>query len=143
MNYAHNVSGGEIRRALGELLRGVRESGRRTLTEVAGEAGISPAHLSEVERGLKDISTDLLVAVTHALGVPAADVYLELGRRLDDARAGSAAAAWPQDPRRQLRLATASLPDDALRSLAHFSAYLTTAQQPKPRIGFVTGDRGR
>jgi transcriptional regulator with XRE-family HTH domain len=139
MKYANNVSAGEIRRALGELLRGVRESHRRTLTEVANEAGVSPAHLSEVERGLKEISTELLVAVTHALGVPVADVYVELGRKLDPERA--AASTWPEDPRRQLRLATASLPDEALRSLAHFSAFLATSQQPKPRIGFVTGQR--
>jgi transcriptional regulator with XRE-family HTH domain len=141
MVYAHNVSAAEIRRCLGEVLRGVRESHRRTLTEVAGEAGVSPAHLSEVERGLKDISTELLVAVTHALAVPVADVYVELGRKLDPERAP--ATTWPEDPRRQLRLATASLPDEALRSLAHFSAFLATAQQPKPRIGFVTGGRAQ
>jgi transcriptional regulator with XRE-family HTH domain len=141
MGYAYNVNAGDVRRTLGEVLRGVREGSRRTLTEVAGEAAISPAHLSEVERGLKDISTDLLVAVTHALGVPAADIYLELGRRLDPERAG--ATAWTQDPRRQLRIASASLPDEALRSLAHFSAYLADARQTKPRIGFITGERTR
>ena len=139
MSYAYNVSGSDVRRTLGEVLRGLRESTRRTLTEVAGEAGVSPAHLSEVERGLKDISTDLLVAVTHALGVAVADIYLELGRRLDPERTG--AAGWPQDPRRQLRIASASLPDEALRSLAHFGAFLATSQRPKPRIGFFTGDQ--
>ena len=131
-----------IRKTLGEILRTAREGARRTLTEVAREAAVSPAHLSEVERGLKDISTDLLLAVTHALGVPVADVYLELGRRLDPERA-AAAAAWPQDPRRQLRIATARLPEESLRSLAQFSAFLATTQDPKPRIGFVTGDPRR
>jgi transcriptional regulator with XRE-family HTH domain len=135
--FAHSVSSQEIRRALGEVLRRGREEGRRTLTEVAREAGISPAHLSEVERGLKDISTELLVAVAHALGLPVADVYFELGRRLDPERAR--AAALPQDPRRQIRLAAASLPEESLRSLAQFSVFLA-ASTPKPRIGFVTGD---
>src|SRR5919198_5896218 len=109
MMFADSVT---IRKTLGEILRTAREGARRTLTEVAREAAVSPAHLSEVERGLKDISTDLLLAVTHALGVPVADVYLELGRRLDPERA-AAAAAWPQDPRRQLRIATARLPEES------------------------------
>ena len=136
MSYAYNVSAIEVRRTLGEILRGLREQSRRTLTEVAREAAISPAHLSEVERGMNDISSDLLVAVTHALAIPVGAVYLELSRRLDPERA----AAWPQDPRRQLKIAAASLPDEALRSLAHFSAFLATSQPPKPRIGFVIGD---
>jgi transcriptional regulator with XRE-family HTH domain len=140
MIFAESVSSEEIRRALGDVLRRGREEGRRTLTAVAREAGISPAHLSEVERGLKDISTELLVAVTHALGLPVADVYLELGRRLDPERAR--AAALPQDPRSQIRLAVARLPDESVRSLAQFSAFLATAT-PKPRIGFVTGDPRR
>jgi hypothetical protein len=66
-----------------------------------------------------------------------ADVYFELGRRLDPERAAVRAVA--QDPRRQLRIAAASLPDDSVRSLAQFSAFLATAT-PKPRIGFVTGE---
>ena len=107
---------------------------------MAREAVFSPADLSGVERGLKDISTDLLVAVTHALALPMADVYLELGRRLDPERA--AVAGWTQDPRRQLRIATASLPEASLRSLAQFSAFLAI-HEPKPRIGFVTGDPSR
>ena|SRR5438105_4072618 len=139
MPYAYNVNATELRRTLGEILRGLRESSRRTLTEVAREAVISPAHLSEVERGLKDISSDLLIALTHALAVPIADVYLELGRRLDPERA--AATTWAHDPRRQLRRATASLPDEALRSLAHFSAFLATSQPAKPRIGFMAQEQ--
>ena len=140
MSFAHSVSSEEIRRALGETLRRAREEGRRTLTDVAREAGVSPAHLSEVERGLKDISTDLLVAVTHALSLPVADVYFELGRRLDPERA--ATQGVPQDPRRQLRIAAARLPEESVRSLAQFSAFLATAT-PKPRIGFITGDPRR
>jgi transcriptional regulator with XRE-family HTH domain len=140
MEFAHSVSSGEIRRALGDTLRRAREDGRRTLTEVAREAAISPAHLSEVERGLKDISTDLLVAVTHALALPVADVYFELGRRLDPARAESEEV--PRDPRRQLRIAAARLPEESVRSLAQFSAFLATST-PKPRIGFVTGEPRR
>ena len=48
--------------------------------------------------------------------------------------------AWPEDPPVKLRLATASLPLEALRSVADFSAYLAMSNpppKPKDRIGFM------
>ena len=72
---------------MGAVLRGHREGQGRSLGEIAGEAGCSPAYLSEVERGRKDVSTELLVAIAYALAVPIATVYIDLGRRL---------GAWPQ-----------------------------------------------
>jgi transcriptional regulator with XRE-family HTH domain len=125
-----------VRTALGAILRQHREAARRTLTEVAGEAGLSPAHLSEVERGRKEVSTEKLLAVAHALGVRPADIYSELARLLG---ADADRQAWPEDPPARLRLATASLPLEALRSVADFSAFLAMANpppRPKSRIGF-------
>ncbi len=136
MDFAHSESVEAVRRALGAVLRGRREAARRTLSEIATEAGLSPAHLSEVERGRKDISTERLLAVTHALGARPADVYADLARLLG---AGTEQRAWPEDPPVKLRLATASLPLEALRSVADFSAYLAMANpppRPKERIGF-------
>ncbi len=109
---------------------------KQRLTEVAGEAGLSPAHLSEVERGRKEVSTKRLLAVAHALGVPPADIYADLARLLG---ADSDHPGWPEDPPVKLRLATASLPLEALRSVADFSAYLAMTNpppKPKGRIGF-------
>lgn len=137
MAFAHSeLSAGDVRRALGSVLRARREAARRTLTEIAAEAGLSPAHLSEVERGRKEMSTERLLAVVHALGIRPADVYAELARLLG---APTEQPAWPEDPPVKLRLATASLPLDALRSVADFSAYLAMANpppRPKDRIGF-------
>lgn len=136
MAFAFSESAATVRRALGAVLRHRREATRRTLTEVAGEAGLSPAHLSEVERGRKEISTERLLAVAHALGAPPADIYADLARLLG---ADSERPAWPDDPPVKLRLATASLPLEALRSVADFSAYLAMANpppKPKGRIGF-------
>ena len=136
MAFAHSETAAEIRRALGAVLRGRREATRRTLSEIAAEAGLSPAHLSEVERGRKEVSIERLIAVAHALGVKPGDVYADLARRLGaEAEQGS----WPDDPPVKLRLATASLPLEALRSVADFSAYLAMANpppKPKERIGF-------
>ncbi len=143
MNFAVSETAFEIRRTLGAVLRARREAARRTLTETASEAGLSPAHLSEVERGRKEISTERLVAVAHALGIRPAEVYAEVARLLG---AEPQAHAWPEDPPVKLRLATASLPLEALRSVADFSAYLAMANpppKPKDRIGFMGPVRTR
>jgi len=136
MPFAHSESASAVRGALGAVLRGRREATRRTLTEVAAEAGLSPAHLSEVERGRKDVSTERLLAVAHALGARPAEIFADLARLLG---ADTERRAWPEDPPAKLRLATAGLPLDALRSVADFSAYLAMAHappRPRPRIGF-------
>ncbi|MDQ6720028.1 MAG: helix-turn-helix domain-containing protein [Candidatus Dormibacteraeota bacterium] len=136
MSFAYSESAQVVRAALGAVLRGRREATGRTLTEVAAEAGLSPAHLSEVERGRKEVSTERLLAVAHALGVRPADVYADLARLLG---ADPEQRSWPEDPPVKLRLATAGLPMDALRSVADFSAYLAMANPPpraRARIGF-------
>ena len=136
MAFAHSESSRHVREALGAILRGRREAAGRTLSEVAAEAGLSPAHLSEVERGRKEVSIEKLLAVSHALGLRPADVYAELARRLG---AGADQPAWPEDPPVRLRLASAALPMDALRSLADFSTFLAMANpppRPKSQIGF-------
>jgi len=136
MNFAVSESARTVRNALGAVLRQRREATRRTLTEVAAEAGLSPAHLSEVERGRKEVSTEKLLAVAHALGARPADVYADLARLLG---ADADHPAWPEDPPVKLRLATASLPLEALRSVADFSAFMAMANpppKPKAPIGF-------
>jgi XRE family transcriptional regulator, stress-response regulator len=137
MAFAYSETAHSIRQALGGILRARRLAEGRTLSEVAAEAGLSPAHLSEVERGRKEVSTERLLAVAHALNVPPAEVYADLARLLG---AGPERPAWPEDPPAKLRLATASLPLEALRSVADFSAYLAMANpppRPKAPIGFT------
>src|SRR3989449_7198337 len=119
MAFAYSESAQMVRGALGSVLRQRREAVHRTLTEVAAEAGLSPAHLSEVERGRKEVSTERLIAVAHALGVRPAEIYAQLARLLG---AQPEQHARPDDPPLKLRLATASLPLEALRSVADFSA---------------------
>jgi hypothetical protein len=65
-----------------------------------------------------------------------ADLYAALARLLG---ADSDRPVWPEDPPAKLRLATAGMPLEALRSVADFSAYLAMANPPpkaRPRIGF-------
>jgi len=138
MNYAHSEDASSIRLALGAILRRRRQEAERSLTELAEAAELSPAYLSEVERGLKDVSMERLLAIAKALEVPVADVYLDLARALGSREAMSQQRSWPDDPKMQLRIATANLRPQALRSVAHFSLYLaaTQATPPRRRIGF-------
>ncbi len=138
MPFAQSETSDVVRETLGHVLRQRREAVGRTLTEVAEAAELSPAYLSEVERGLKDVSTDRLVDLAHALGISAAEVYLDLGGELGGGSTTTEARAWPHDPRLQLRRAVATLPPAALRSVADFSVYLAMSQSgaSRRRIGF-------
>ena len=57
------------REALGRSLRTTREEQGGRLVDVAERAGISPQYLSEIERGRKEPSSEMIAAVTGALGV--------------------------------------------------------------------------
>jgi transcriptional regulator with XRE-family HTH domain len=139
MPYADSENSDSVRTALGLVIRRRREDAERSLAGLAAEAEISTAYLSEIERGLKDVSSEKLVAIARALDVPVADLYLELAQRLGSREAMQQSKSWPEDPRAQLRIATASLRPHALRSVADFSLYLATTQAspPRRRIGFT------
>ena len=62
------------RESVGRELREERLATGRRLIDVAEEAGVSPQYLSEVERGLKDPSSELLAAIAGALGLSVAEI---------------------------------------------------------------------
>ncbi|WP_336083118.1 helix-turn-helix domain-containing protein [Nocardia sp. SSK8] len=62
------------REALGEHLRALRQGQRSTLVDTAGRAGISPQYLSEVERGRKEPSSEMIAALAGALGTSVGDL---------------------------------------------------------------------
>ncbi|UNX55934.1 helix-turn-helix domain-containing protein [Georgenia sp. TF02-10] len=59
-----------LRRELGDVLRDARQRQGRTLREVSSAARVSLGYLSEVERGQKEASSELLAAICEALNVP-------------------------------------------------------------------------
>jgi transcriptional regulator with XRE-family HTH domain len=63
-----------LRTQLGNTLRGHRQSQRRTLRDVSGRARVSLGYLSEVERGQKEASSELLAAICAALDLPLSTV---------------------------------------------------------------------
>lgn len=63
-----------LRELLGESLRELRIADARTLREVSARARVSLGYLSEVERGQKEASSELLNSICEALGVQLEDV---------------------------------------------------------------------
>ncbi|NES16572.1 MULTISPECIES: helix-turn-helix domain-containing protein [Micromonospora] len=66
-----------LRRVIGGVLRRVRLRQGRTLREVALAAGVSLPYLSEVERGRKEASSEVLAAICRALGIHLSDLLEE------------------------------------------------------------------
>ena len=67
-----------LRRLLGDVLRQRRQRQGRTLREVSADARVSLGYLSEVERGQKEASSELLAAICTALEAPLSDVLREV-----------------------------------------------------------------
>jgi len=65
-----------LRSVLGEALRRARLEQGRTLADVANAARISMPYLSEVERGRKEVSSEVLAALCDALGIDLADLLV-------------------------------------------------------------------
>jgi len=70
------------REAVGRELRTERQASERTLADVAEQAGVSIQYLSEVERGLKEPSSEVLGAVAGALGLRLVDLTTRVARSL-------------------------------------------------------------
>ncbi|MFI8569455.1 helix-turn-helix domain-containing protein [Rhodococcus sp. NPDC078407] len=79
-----------LREALGDSLRRTRVAQSRTLREVSNTARVSLGYLSEVERGRKEASSELLAAICDALAVPLADVMSDVSVTLSDASVAAA-----------------------------------------------------
>ena len=88
-----------LRTTLGDVLRRTRLGQGRTLADVASAAQMSMQYLSELERGRKEASSEILAAICDALDIDLPDVLAEVGRDLADAGA-------VQQQARVLRLGT-------------------------------------
>jgi len=71
-----------FRTTLGEVLRRARLDQGRTLADVAQAAKVSMQYLSEIERGRKEASSEVLAAICDALETDLPDVLAEVGRGL-------------------------------------------------------------
>jgi transcriptional regulator with XRE-family HTH domain len=95
-----------LRTMLGDVLRRTRLAQRRTLADVARAARVSMPYLSEVERGRKEASSEVLAAICEALRMDLSDVLAEVGRDLIEFR------DWRARHDRFLRLGAVPEPAD-------------------------------
>lgn len=70
-----------LRTHLGEVIRESRKDQGRTLRDVSAAARVSLGYLSEVERGEKEASSELLASICDALELPLSHVLAEVSRR--------------------------------------------------------------
>ncbi|MFI5982767.1 helix-turn-helix domain-containing protein [Streptomyces sp. NPDC098789] len=84
-----------LRRLLGDVLRRQRQRQGRTLREVSSSARVSLGYLSEVERGQKEASSELLSAICDALDVRMSELMREVSDELSLAELAQSAASEP------------------------------------------------
>lgn len=72
-----------FRRLLGDVLRAHRVERGMTLREVSAEARVSLGYISEIERGQKEASSELLAALCEALDLPLSEVLREVSDRVE------------------------------------------------------------
>ena len=123
-----------LRTQLGTTLRGHRLRQRRTLRDVSGAARVSLGYLSEVERGQKEASSELLASICDALDVELADLLAEvsLGLRGEDGRLRPLVPAT----------VSADVPAEEAAVAAAVAAAEAAAPAPEPALALV-GATGR
>lgn len=82
VRYERGIAMAVLRHVVGETLRAVRLRQRRTLREVSAAARVSLGYLSEIERGHKEPSSELLAAICEALDVPLSEVFMTVSDSL-------------------------------------------------------------
>ena len=76
-----------LREAIGHVLRDLRTRDHKTLREVSEKAGVSLGYLSEVERGQKEASSELLSSIAQSLGLSTAQMLRMVADYLDSVAA--------------------------------------------------------
>lgn len=94
-----------VRRLIGDVLRRRRIDQGRTLREVSASARVSLGYLSEVERGRKEASSELLAAICTALDLPISEVLREVSDEMSHVEAAAVGALT------QLRTPRRAAPD--------------------------------
>ena len=71
-----------VRQEIGDVLRDLRTQKGHTLRQVASRASVALGYLSEVERGQKEVSSEILASVAYALDTPVSQIMYEVAERL-------------------------------------------------------------
>jgi transcriptional regulator with XRE-family HTH domain len=123
------------RDVLGEQLRSLRHDRGETLAETAGRAGVSPQYLSEVERGVKEPSSEMIAAVAGALDTSLIDLTAGVAERLRTQRSVTASLSWASRAGAGLRAPAGQRATAGHRTTAGHRAAArraTAAHRPEP-----------
>ena len=71
-----------LRQEIGDVLRQHRQAQGQTLRQVAAKASVALGYLSEVERGQKEVSSEILASVADALQVPLSVLLRDVSARI-------------------------------------------------------------
>lgn len=136
-----------LRRVIGDALRARRQGQHRTLREVSTAANVSLGYLSEIERGQKEASSELLSAICDALGAQLSELLREVSDTLalaeemdgvlvpvpDERRAPAEPAAIPAQPEASVRrVATDGTVSVAVRQETPLKATLRATRNVRP-----------
>ena len=134
-----------LRKVIGDVLRARRLAQHRTLREVSTAANVSLGYLSEIERGHKEASSELLGSICEALGTGLSDVLgdvaatFALAEQMEDAFRAAAVGERPverTDARAETRTETSVTDGDVtvkVRSDGPLRTTLTAKRTPGPR----------
>ncbi|WP_084076125.1 helix-turn-helix domain-containing protein [Demequina sp. NBRC 110052] len=87
-----------LRNELGDVLREARLTQGRTLRDISSAARVSLGYLSEVERGQKEASSELLASISDALDVPMSELLREVSDRFASAESLDVVSVMPIIP---------------------------------------------
>lgn len=121
-----------VRHLLGGVLRRQRMRQGRTLRQVSADARVSLGYISEVERGQKEASSELLAAICAALDVPLSTVLHEVSEELAQAEQGLSAQPAPAGAERERELVPAAAPARDLSPSNSLSHELASAPEFSP-----------
>lgn len=96
-----------VRQELGEVLRELRQAQGRTLRDLSAAAAVSLGYLSEIERGTKEASSELLASICTGLDVPLSSVLAEVSERVARVESLTAPVALPLPRSAEVRASAA------------------------------------
>jgi transcriptional regulator with XRE-family HTH domain len=126
-----------LRRIIGSVLRRIRLAQGRTLQDVARDADVSLPYLSEIERGRKEASSEILAAICRSLGIGLGDLLDEARREL--------ARTDPRriSPRATVRPAASGTPRVAVGAPRTMASARVSAGAPRSAVRLCGGSTGR
>ena len=124
-----------LRRVIGDALRARRQGQHRTLREVSTAANVSLGYLSEIERGQKEASSELLAAICEALGARLSELLGEVSDTLSLAEDMDGVLVPVDEPVR--KVATDGSVSVSVRQDSPLKATLRTTRKPQRDVVYA------